>query len=166
MLMAEVSIRAAAEADLTSINDIYNYYVVNSTCTFQLEPETEEGRRAWFASHDEQHPVTVAELEGEVIGWGSLSVFRERAAYNKSVEASVYIRHDRLGHGLGRVLLVDLIERAKKLGYHTILGAACSEQQASIKLQVALGFQHVAHFREVGLKFGRWLDVEYLQLML
>ena len=164
--MSAVWIRVATEADLPSINDIYNYYVLNSTCTFQIEPETAEGRRGWFASYDERHPVTVAQLEEDVVGWGSLSKFRERAAYENSVEASVYVRKDYLGRAVGRALLVDLIERAKKLEYHTILGGACSEQAASIKLQAALGFQHVAHFREVGFKFGRWLDVQYMQLML
>src|SRR5258708_38171169 len=116
--MGEISIRAATEADLTAINDIYNYYVLNSTCTFQIEPETDTGRRAWFASHGDRHPVTVAELDGEVIGWGSLSKFRERAAYENSVEASVYVRYDRLGHSFGRIIFLDLIERAKQLGYH------------------------------------------------
>jgi L-amino acid N-acyltransferase len=164
--MGEVSIRTACEADLSTINDIYNYYVLNSTCTFQIEPETIEARRQWFASHSERHPVIVAERNGRVIGWGSLSKFRERAAYDYSVETSVYVHHEQLGRGVGRVLLVDLIERAKKLGYRTILGGACSEQAASMKLQAALRFQPVAHFREVGFKFGRWLDVEYMQLML
>jgi L-amino acid N-acyltransferase YncA len=164
--MAEHSIRLATEADLRSINDIYNYYVLNSTCTFQLEPETEEARRTWFAAHGRRHPVIVAERDGKVIGWGSLSKFHERAGYDGSVEASVYVRHDQLGRGIGRVLLVDLIERAKNLGFHTLIGGACSEQAASVKLQVSLGFQPVAHFREVGFKFGRRLDVEYLQLML
>lgn len=164
--MSELSLRLAAETDLRAINDIYNYYVLNSTCTYQLEPETDEARRAWFASHGERYPVTVAEEEGEVIGWGSLSKFRERAAYAPSVEASVYVRHDRLGRSIGRVLLVDLIERAKQLGYHTLIGGASADQTASIRLQVALGFQPIGRFREVAMKFGRRLDVEFLQLML
>src|SRR5436190_8472546 len=136
--MGELSIRLAVEADLRSINDIYNYYVLNSTCTYQIEPETEEARRTWFAAHGERHPVVVAEWEGEVVGWGSLSKFRERAAYDQSVEASVYVRHDQLGRSIGRVLLVDLVERAKKLGYHTMLGGASSDQAASLKLQASL----------------------------
>ena len=164
--MDDVKIRLAVEADLSAINAIYNYYVQASTCTFQLEPETDEGRRQWFAHHGERYPVTVAELNSETIGWASLSKFRERSAYAKSVEVSIYIRHDRLRNGHGRRLMVDMIERARKLGYHVLLGGVCSEQTASIKLQEALGFQPVAHFREVGFKFGRWLDVIYLQLML
>jgi len=161
------AIRLATENDIVAINDIYNYYVHHSTCTYQLEPEPLEGRRAWFAAHPaNKYPVTVAEHNGQVIGWGSLSKFRDRAAYDGSVEASVYIHHDYHRRGLGRALLLDLIERAKQLGYHTLLGGASADQTASVALQESLGFQHVAHFREVGNKFGQWLDVVFLQLML
>ena len=164
--MNDVIIRTAIESDLPSINEIYNYYVLNSTCTYQLEPETEQARRAWFAAHGPAHPVTVAELNGHVIGWGSLSKFRERAGYRNSVEASIYLQHDHLRGGIGRAVMVDLINRAKQLGYHTLLGGASSDQTASIKLQESLGFQQVAHLREVGFKFDRRLDVVYMQLML
>ena len=164
--MGNVSIRLATEADLPAINYIYNYYVLNCTCTFQLAPETAEARAAWFAAHGERYPVTVAEVAGEVVGWGSLSKFRERAAYDNSVEPSVYICHDRLGRGIGRLLMVDLIARARQLGYHTMVGGFCSERDASRKLSAEMGFKPVAHLREVGFKFGRWLDIEYMQLML
>lgn len=164
--MNEPILRPATEADLPAINDIYNYYVLHSTCTYQLEPETAEARRAWFAAHGERYPVIVAEELGEVIGWGSLSKFRERAAYAPSVEGSVYVRHDRLGLRLGRRLLVELIELARGMGYHTFIGGASADQAASIALQESLGFKPIGRFREVGMKFGRRLDVVYLQLML
>ncbi|MBA4019483.1 MAG: N-acetyltransferase [Pirellula sp.] len=164
--MPSLELRAASAADLPAINDIYNHYVLHSTCTYQTEPETIEARQAWFAAHGEGYPVIVGEQAGEVVGWGSLSKFKDRAAYQPSVEGSVYIRHDRLGHGFGRVLLVDLIARARALGYHTFIGGACASQAASIRLQESLGFERVGQFREVGLKFGRRLDVVYLQLML
>ena len=164
--MSSFSLRLAEEADLPAINDIYNHYVLYSTCTYQTEPETIAARTAWFAAHGERYPVIVGEQDGAVVGWGSLSKFKDRAAYQPSVEGSVYIRHDRLGHGFGRVILVDLIERARALGYHTFIGGACSSQEASIRLQESLGFRRVGQFREVGLKFGRRLDVVYLQLML
>ena len=164
--MSEICIRLGTEADLPAINEIYNYYVETSTCTFQLEPESDDARRNWFAAHRERHPVTVLDMDGEVAGWGSLSPFRERAGYANTVEPSVYVRHDRLGRGFGRLLLVDLIQRAKTLEYHTMLAGACSEQEASVALQEALGFEQVAYLKEVGFKFGRWLDVLYMQLML
>jgi len=161
------TIRLATEADLTAINDIYNYYVFRSTCTYQLEPETLEARQAWFGSHPaDKYPVTVAEISGEVVAWGSLSRFRERAAYNPTVEASVYVRHDLHRCGIGWTLLEDLIRRARAIGYHSLIGGVSADQTASLALQESLGFQRVAHFKEVGYKFGQWLDVVFLQLML
>ena len=161
------TIRLATSADLPAINDIYNYYVLRSTCTYQLEPEPLEARQEWFAKHPpEKYPVTVAEMGGDVVAWGSLSKFRDRAAYDGSVEASIYVRHDMHRQGLGRALLVDLIERAKQIGFHTLIGGASADQTASLRLQESLGFEHVAHFKEVGYKFDQWLDVVFLQLML
>lgn len=163
----EITIRLAAVGDLEAIRDIYNYYVSRSTCTFQLEPDTEAERQEWFRKHSTaEYPATVAERAGEVVGWASLSAWNPRGAYARSVEASVYIRHDVHRMGVGRALLVDLIERARAAGHHTVIGGACTEQTASLALQVSLGFHQVACFREVGHKFGRWLDVAYLQLLL
>jgi phosphinothricin acetyltransferase len=160
-------IRLATVADLKAINDIYNYYVDRSTCTYQTEHETLADREAWFAEHSpDTYPVTVAEVEGAVVGWGSLSKFRPRAAYAPTVEASIYIHHDYHRRGIGRALLVDLIERARAAGFHSLIGGASADQTASVALQESLGFTHVAHLKEVGYKFGRWLDVVYLQLML
>ena len=165
--MGLATVRLATAQDLPAINDIYNYYVPRSTCTYQLEPETIEDRVAWFQAHDPQrYPVTVAEQGGEVVGWGALSKFRERAAYAPTVEGSVYIRHDRHRQGLGRLILLDLIERARSAGFHSLIGGVDAEQSASIALQESLGFQRVAHLKQVGHKFDRWLDVIYLQLML
>jgi phosphinothricin acetyltransferase len=96
---------------------------------------------------------------------GALSAWKSRCAYARSVEVSVYIRHDLHRRGLGRALMLDLIERAQAAGHHTI-GGACTEQAASLALQESLGFERVACFREVGYKFGRWLDVAYMKLLL
>jgi L-amino acid N-acyltransferase len=160
-------IRLATESDLPAISEIYNYYVLRSTCTYQLEPESLTDRQAWFGAHPAaQYPVTVAELAGQVAGWGSLSKFRERAAYAPTVEASVYIRDGLHRRGLGRAILLDLIERARQLGFHSMIGGASADQTASIALQERLGFQKVAHLKEVGFKFGKRLDVIYMQLML
>jgi phosphinothricin acetyltransferase len=160
-------IRLATAGDVPVINDIYNYYVPRSTCTYQLEPEPLAGRYEWFAAHPpDKYPVTVAEIGGEVVGWGSLSKFRERAGYAPSVEASIYIRHDIHRRGIGRALLTDLIERARTIGFHTLVGGCSAEQTASLALQESLGFRRVAHFKEVGMKFGQRLDVIFLQLML
>ena len=164
------NIRLATAADLPAINEIYNYYVPCSTCTYQLEPETIEARQAWFEGHPpDRYPVIVAafpDLPGEIAGWGSLSKFRERVAYAPTVEASVYIRHDQHRRGLVRAILLDLIARARAAGFHSVIGGASADQTASVALQESLGFRRVALLKEVGFKFGQRLDVVYLQLML
>jgi phosphinothricin acetyltransferase len=165
--MSNPLIRLAAQSDLPVINDIYNYYVPRSTCTYQLEPETMENRLAWFQNHPpDKYPVVVAEISGEVVGWGALSKFRERAGYAPTVEASVYIHGDRHRRGLGRLILSDLIERAKRAGFHSMIGGTSADQTASIALQESLGFQRVACLKEVGYKFGKRLDVVFMQRML
>jgi phosphinothricin acetyltransferase len=164
--MSDLSVRLATEADLPAIRAIYNHYVHTSTATFQLDPDTEADRQAWFRGHGERHPVTVAELAGEVVGWASLSEWKERAAYARTVEASVYVRVGHERHGIGRRLLADLLDRARELGHRVVIGGACTEHPASIALQQALGFVPVGTFRSTGYKFGRWLDVTYLQVVL
>ena len=161
-----VAIRLATAKDLPAINEIYNHYVLNSTCTYQEEPSTMDERSAWFKAHGPQHPIIVATEFGEVVGWGSLSKFHQRSAYGKTVENSVYVRHDLHRRGLGRVLLNDLIERGKAIGHHTIMALIDADQAGSVALHRACGFEPVGRLKEVGFKFGRWLDVAYMQRML
>ena len=171
--MSTPTLRNATAADLPAISAIYNYYVLHSTCTYQLEPETLADRQAWFAAHTpDKYPVIVAELDDstagtrQVVGWGSISRFHARAGYDGTVEASVYIHHDFHRRGLGRLLLVELVARARALGYHALIGGASADQTASIALQESLGFERVGQLKEVGRKFDRWLDVVYLQVLL
>ena len=107
-----IQIRPATEADLPAIHDLYNHYVLHSACTYQTEVEPLAVRQAWFAGRGPEHPVTVAELDGEVVGWGALSRFHPRSAYARTVENAVYVRHDRHRRGVGSALLADLIDRA------------------------------------------------------
>jgi phosphinothricin acetyltransferase len=159
-------IRDARAEDLGAINAIYNHYVLHSACTYQEEPSTEQERAEWFAAHGPTYPVTVAEVDGVVVGWGSLSKFHPRSAYRKTVENSVYIRHDIQRRGIGSLLLADLIERAKFVGHHSIIAIIDSGQPGSLAIHERFGFEKVAHLRQVGIKFGRWGDVVYLQKML
>ncbi|HBF33044.1 TPA: N-acetyltransferase [Candidatus Sumerlaeota bacterium] len=163
-------IRLATESDLSAINAIYNYYVLNSTATYQIEPSTPDERLAWFHAHDAEHPVTVVEEESAhglvILGWGALSRFHERAAFRQTVEDSVYLHHDYIGRGIGKLLLVDLIERARAHGHHTIIGVVSAEQTPSLTLHQQLGFVHQGTLTQVGHKFDRWLDITYLQLTL
>ena len=161
-----MQIRLARESDLAAINAIYNHYVLHSTCTYQLTPETAEARLAWFQTHGKEHPVTVAEIDSEVVGWGALNRYHPREAYARTVENSLYIRHDQQRRGIGRALLADQIERARALGHHAFLAGISSEQTASIALHEAFGFQKAAHLRELGWKQGQWLDVIYMEFLL
>ena len=159
-------IRLATEADLPAINAIYNHYVAHSTCTYQLAPESAGARLAWFHRRDVAHPVTVAEIGGEVVGWASLNVFNPREAYARTVENSVYIHHRHHRRGLGRAMLADLIARARALDHHTIIAGISAEQTASLRLHAGFGFEKIGRLREVGFKHGQWLDVVSMQLML
>ena len=163
--MEQPLIRPATARDLGAVNAIYNHYVVHSTTTYQTEPETNAGREAWFNARGPAYPVTVAEAGSEILGWAALSPFRTKAAYCHTVENSVYVRHDALRRGIGSALLADLIQRAAHFRHHTILAVIDAEQTASIAFHARFGFVEVAHLREVGFKFGRWLDVVYMQRM-
>lgn len=156
-------IRPARREDLPAINEIYNHYVLNSTCTYQTQPSTAEERQVWFGLHGLRHPVTVAEENGIVVGWGALNPFHPREAYGHTVEDSVYLRHDCCGRGLGGRLLADLLERAEQLGHHVVIAAIDGSQLGSVALHAKFGFEQCGVFKEVGFKFGRWLDVVYMQ---
>jgi len=158
-------VRLAKPADLDAINEIYNHYVLHSTCTYQTEPSTMEERRGWFEAHGPKHPVTVLEADGVVAGWGSLSPLHERYGYRFTVENSVYIREGFHRRGMGQAILADLIRRAGELGYHTIVARISADQEPSVALHRKFGFTEVARIKEVGNKFDRWLDAVYLQLM-
>lgn len=165
--MSSIQLRNATAADVPAIRDIYNYYVLRSTCTYQLEPESLADRQAWFAAHSpDKYAVVVAESEGQVVGWGSLSKFHARAGYAPTAEPSVYIAEGFHRQGLGRALLQHLIDRAKTAGFHTLIAGASADQTASLALQQRLGFTPVGHLKEVGQKFGRRLDVIYMQRFL
>lgn len=159
-------IRPATEADLGAINAIYNHYVEHSTCTYQVALEGDAERRAWFHRHGAAHPVTVAEVGGEVVGWASLNVFHPREAFARTVESSVYIHHAHHRQGLGRAMLADLIARARALGHRTIIAGISAEQTASIRLHAEFGFEQAGKLRAVGFKHGQWLDLVSMQLML
>jgi len=154
------------DSDLSAINDIYNHYVLRSTCTYQEEPEPIEDRRKWFAYHGEAHPIIVAEAGGQIVGWGSLSAYHARSAYRRTVENSVYVHHDFHRRGIGSVLLDELITRARSLRHHVIIAAIDAEQPVSVALHARFGFQKVGHMKHLGFKFNRWLDVIYMELLL
>ena len=162
----DMQIRNATTDDLKEINDIYNHYVLNSTCTYQTEIETIEDRINWFEEHGEDYPVIVALIDEEIAGWASISKYHKRAAYKPTVENSVYIKDCFRGKGIGSALLSKTIELSRQIGYHSIIAEISGDQTASINLHIKYGFQKTAHLKDVGYKFGRWLDVVFYQLIL
>jgi L-amino acid N-acyltransferase len=159
-------IRLAAAADAEGIRAIYNHEVTNGTYTFDLVPRTAEEQLAWLARHDGAHPAVVAVGDDEqVLGFGVLSPFRSRPAYATSVEDSVYVDGEHRGRGVGRAVLEELVRLAGAHGFHTVIARITSENEPSIALHRAGGFELVGVEREVGRKHGRWLDVVELQRM-
>ena len=160
-----ISIREAIEADLPQLLTIYNEIILNTTAVYDYEPHTMEMRRQWFDAKKVQgFPVFVAEESERILGFSSIGPFRAWAAYKYSVENSVYVAANARGLGIGKLLLAPLIDAAGKLNLHTIIAGIDATNEASLRLHKSLGFEEVAHFREVGWKFGRWLDLKFLQL--
>jgi phosphinothricin acetyltransferase len=164
--LPSILIRPAVAADLGVINEIYNYYVVHSTCVWTTTPWTDAQRRHWFDEHGAAMPVLVAERDGRIIGWAALSSFRPAYTANGTLEDSVYVHHAFHRQGIGNRLLTELIRVARERGLCSILANISADQTPSIRLHEKLGFVKAAHLRRVGRKFGKWLDAVYLQLML
>jgi phosphinothricin acetyltransferase len=162
-----VEIRLARTDDAAAIAEIYNREVTESTVTFDLEPRSVEAQRRWLAERSGAHAVVVAVDEaGALMGFASLSPYKERPAYRTSVEDSVYIHRDHHGQGVGKALLADLVDRAREHGFHTVIARMVGGHDASIALHRAVGFVEVGYEREVGRKFGKWLDVVTMQVIL
>ncbi len=164
-----MAIRAARLSDTEGIRAITNHEILNGTSTFELEPRTLAAQRAWLQDRSGVHAVIVATPEGDdatVIGFASLSPYRSRPAYNTTVENSVYVHQDHRGEGIGRALLEELIEVAQNHGFHTVMARISGGNVASKAVHLSVGFEVVGIERQVGRKFGRWLDVTIMQLML
>jgi phosphinothricin acetyltransferase len=161
------TIRLAETADAEAIRAIYNVEVAESTVTFDLVPRTPAQQEEWLHEHSGGHPAIVAvDGEGTVVGFGSLSPYKERPAYFPTVEDSVYVHRDARGGGVGRALLGELVRLAQRYGYHSIVARIVGGHDASISLHARHGFDMVGVEREVGRKLGRWLDVVVMQRLL
>jgi phosphinothricin acetyltransferase len=134
--------------------------------TFDLVPRSPEAQRDWLASHSGAYPAIVAEDGGKILGFGSLSRYRSRPAYSTTVEDSVYVRRDCQRQGVGQALLTQLVSLATGYGFHTVIGRIVGGHEASTALHRRCGFEVVGVEREVGRKFGKWLDVVLMQKML
>lgn len=156
-------IRPALESDLESILAIYNHYVRHSTATFDLEPRTPEAGRRWLLDREARHPVVVAEENGRIVGWVSLSSWSHHGGYQRSCELSIYVHPEDTGRGAGHALMPAILESARNQGHHCLIARVCTENPRSRVFHESLGFTTIGTMREVGEKHGRLLDVVLLQ---
>lgn len=160
-------IRAATEADLPGILAIYNEVVANTTAAYVYEPHTLAMRKAWFAELKRGGWPVLVSVEGDAItGFGSIGVFRSKPGYKYTGEHTVHVHAKHRGRGIGRALLLALIEEAKRLELRTLVGGIDAENAVSLKLHADMGFVETARMPQVAWKFGRWLDLVFMQLML
>ena len=162
-----VAIRPATGADLPAITAIYNDAVANTTAIWN-EPEVDvDNRRTWLEMRQKQgYPVLVADIGATVAGYGSFGDFRAFDGYRHSVEHSVYVAEAYRRRGIASALIVALVEEARRLGKHVIIGGIAGDNAASIALHARLGFVETGRMPEVGTKFGRWLDLVFMQKQL
>ena len=177
--MGAVHIRLAERRDAEAIRTIYNVEVLESTNTFDMVPRTRAEQEAWILEHSGVHPAVVAiespdagtggpaGANGDIVlGFGSLSPFRERSGYSGTAENSVYVDRAQRGRGVGSALLAELIELASAHGFHSLIARIAGHNETSIGLHTAAGFELVGVEREVGRKHRQWLDVVELQRLL
>ncbi len=161
-----LTIRPATASDINRITEIYNEAILNTTATFDTETKTESDRMEWFRAHDEQHPVIVAENEGRVIGYASLTRWSDRCAYDGTAEVSVYVDRNHRGGGVGKKLLEVLTGEGEKAGLHNLISRISEGNLSSIHIHEIFGFTHIGVMKEAGKKFGEFLDVHMMQKLL
>ena len=159
--------RLVEPRDAEATRAIYNVEVQESTVTFDITPRSLTEQQRWIEEHSGGHPAIVALDDGDrVVGFASLSPFKPRAAYAPTVEDSVYVHRDARGAGVGEVLLREILRLGADHGFHSAIARIVGGHEASIALHRKCGFEEIGCEREVGRKFGRWLDVVLMQRML
>lgn len=160
-------IRDVTLADAERIAEIYNYYIEETIITFEYDPLTTDDMKSRISKiKDKGFPFFVYEEEGNILGYAYLSNWRERVAYDITLETSVYLDNNATGRGLGSILYKELIERARNINIHSLIGVISLPNETSQRLHSKFGFELVGNFRESGIKFGKLIDVEFWQLIL
>ncbi len=161
-----MEIRPAIPDDLDQITEIYNEAVSSSLVTFDIIARDRETQQKWFESHRGIYTAIVATDDQMILGFGSLSPYRDRAAYRTTVEDSIYVRGTSRRSGVGKKIMESLIDGAHAAGFHAMIARMYAGNESSIKLHKSLGFEQVGIEREVGRKFGKWLDVVVMELLI
>lgn len=163
----DVIIRHATEHDITSILQIVNYEILNSTVIYDYNERNLEQQTDWFKLKQKNNmPIIVAVNDNTIVGFGSYSIFRPWDAYKLSLEHSIYVDKDYRSQGIGKLLMIELINLAKKEGYHTMVAGIDTSNNRSIEFHKNFGFKEIGVFKEVGYKFDKWLDLIFMQLFL
>lgn len=160
-----IHIRPTTESDQLFVMEIYNEAVRNTTATFDTVERTLNEQLTWFRKHKQNHPIFVAEEKNEIIGWASLSAWSDRSAYDGTVEVSVYIHYEHRGKGVGKKLLEMITLEGKNVNNHSVISRITADNEISIHLHESIGYRHIGVMKEVGFKFGKYIDVCMMQYM-
>lgn len=158
-----IKIRKAIFEDLYAITEIYNEAILKTAATFDTEPKTLEEQEQWVFDYGSKNPLLVAEKDGYIVGWASLSKWSDRCAYSDTAEISLYVLEKYQGKGFGRRLMEEIIKEGEKTGLHAVIARITEGNEASIHLHESVGFFHIGVMKEVGLKFGKVYDVYLMQ---
>lgn len=160
-------IRNATPKDLPALLEIINHAILNTTAIYDYEPREYDQQKEWLDQmFNDGMPVVVAEVDGEVIGYGSYNIFRPKIGYKFSVEHSIYLNEKSRGMGVGSRILESLIQRARESGIHTMIAGIDAANRGSIEFHKKYGFVEKGYLKEVGYKFDQWLDLVFMQLLL
>ena len=160
-----MKIRPAKLTNAEQIAEIYNFYILNTHHSFEIEPVSSAEMRDRIAATVENYPYLIVEENGEIIAYAFASCYKPRSAYKNSVEVSIYVKNDLKQKGIGTKLYEKLFEALSKMNVHAIIAGISLSNEANVKLHEKFGMEKVAHFREVGFKLGRWIDVGYWELI-
>ena len=158
-----LTIKQATLQDLGAITEIYNQAILNTVATFDTSPKTLEEQKDWFFRHGPRYSILVAQQDGLVVGWASLSMWSDRCAYSDTAEVSFYVKEDHQGKGIGRKLSEAIIQAGQNAGLHTVIARIVEGNETSIHIAESLDFKHIGIMKEVGQKFGKLLDVYLMQ---
>lgn len=158
-----INIRRATINDLDALTEIYNEAILKTTATFDTEIKNRKEQKKWFEDHGSKNPILVADENGIIFGFVSLSKFSDRCAYSDTAEISLYVREEYQGKGIGKKLMESIIKEGKKVGLHVVISRITEGNEKSIYLHKSVGFEHIGIMKEVGLKFGKRLDVYLMQ---
>lgn len=158
-----LTVRRGTIKDLKKITEIYNEAIEKTVATFDIEKKTLDQQRIWYNEHGDNNPIIVAEKEGIIVGWAALSKYSTRCAYSNTAEISLYVKEEYQGRGIGRKLMNAIIEEGEKTNIHAVIARITEGNEVSVHLHKSVGFEHIGTLKEVGQKFGRLLDVYFMQ---